>query len=85
MKRSIDLGHVLALVFLYTLLFGVGYMLYDTIVHDNDTGMIVAAFIIFAVLKAAVVYCTYFFIADFRRKERRRKIQMKLMKEMKLF
>lgn len=59
-------------------------MLYDTIVHDNDTGMIVVAYIIAAVLFSAVVYCTHAFIMEFVRKERRRKTQRDLAEEMRL-
>ena len=84
MKRSIDWGHVIALAFLYILLGGMCLMLYDTIVHDNDTSMIVTAYIITVILFIAVIYVTHFFIVDFTRKERRRKTQKELAKEMRL-
>lgn len=84
MKRSIDWGHVIALTFLYILLTGMCLMLYDTIVHDNDTGMVLTAYIITAILFTAVVYCTHFFIMEFIVKERRRKTQRDLAEEMRL-
>lgn len=84
MKRSIDWGHVIALLFLYIILAGMCLMLYDTIVHDNDTGMILTGYILTSILFIAVVYCTYVFIMEFVRKERRRKTQKDLAEEMKL-
>lgn len=59
-------------------------MLYDTIVHDNDTGMIVVSYIMTAVLFTAVIYCTHAMIMEFVRKERRRLTQKELAEEMKL-
>ena len=84
MKRSIDWGHVIGLVFLYIILAGLCIMVYDTIIYDNARNMVIAGCIITTGVLISVAYCTYFVIHEFRMKEKRRKLQKKLAESMKL-
>ena len=62
---------------------GMGYMLYDTIAHDNDTGMIIIAYVVTSIIGMIFIYVCAVAIIDFVRKERRRKTTRDLVKEMR--